>query len=62
MADKLTRLSDTTWKRAKVAAAEADVPLRVFIDRAVGRAVDEHERRKRDEVRVAPVEFVGKRS
>lgn len=60
MADKMVRMTSDVWKRAKVAAAEADVPLRTFIDKAVVAAIAKHNARKQDEVRVEPVEFVGR--
>lgn len=60
MADKAIRIPLETWKAARVAAAEADVTLRTFVDRAVKAAVQSHESRKADEVRVQPVEFVGR--
>lgn len=56
--DKTIRVELGVWRRAKVCAAEADISLKAFLEEALRSACYTHERRKRAEVRVAPVEFV----
>ncbi len=46
------------WRRAKVAAAEAEVPLTTFVEQALEVAVEKHDRLKTTVHRTTPVQFV----
>lgn len=58
MKEKVLRVDKAAWQRAKVCAAEADMTLKAYVERALAAASTRHENLKRTVTKTTPVKFL----